>query len=684
MLHVEDLASDPMVHRFGDLFNPPGLTNFWGCVQADLDITGIRSTNFPPFACSDTRTALMYLNNRYFQASGAPITFRWFPDRIERTTEHNGLFLQTITIVPFERRAVLIQIDVKNIGGVSRQVDFRFGIQGGVTQTNTPWNAPLPPSENDNFVDIDNFRKALTFSAQQSSAFSIQGLYPNADDATHNSLKITLSLEPGESKQFYYINCIGEKIEDVQNDYDKLSKNTQQIIIQTRKEWNEELNAAITPNNDRFSGHMPILETTDSDISKLYYMGILGVIYFKRDNPYSRYGRAYDTLMPRYWQTVTFLWDYHLSAAVHALLDPNVMRKYLEIWMLLDTHKHFGTEYLTGGSAGYWYSVNDYAMTRMIFDYLRWNGNRHWLDKKIGNESIHVYLDRYVKNWKKFKSKSGLADYGDINNLLECVSTYIHEVASLNAANVFNMRTAADIFELRNERNRAKKLREEAGLLVTKLQNLYVNGKGFWHTRFPNANLVEVRHCYDFFTIVNTIGDDLTAKQKSEMVSFFQNELQTPTWMYALSAFDENAMFNVRPDHQWTGAYPAWPPQAAIALYRLGEIDLAFSWLKGLARSANQGPFGQAHFVEHVIEPECGGAKKAPPDIPYITDWACSSNGSWTQVIIESIFGVSATLNKGISAQPQFGQFDPKSELKNLRFQDKLYHITRSGLKVAE
>jgi len=64
---VEDLASDKLVHRFGDMFNPPAITNFWGAVQANVDITGIRSLNFPPFTNSDFVTAGLFLNNRYFK-----------------------------------------------------------------------------------------------------------------------------------------------------------------------------------------------------------------------------------------------------------------------------------------------------------------------------------------------------------------------------------------------------------------------------------------------------------------------------------------------------------------------------------------------------------------------------------------------------------------------------------------
>ena len=108
---------------------------------------------------------------------------------------------------------------------------------------------------------------------------------------------------------------------------------------------------------------------------------------------------------------------------------------------------------------------------------------------------------------------------------------------------------------------------------------------------------------------------------------------------------------------------------------------MAYSWLKGLAKSFNQGPLGQAHFVDDVLNPEEGGALKASSEIPYITDWACSGAGSWVSVIIESIFGVKAELAGNISASPQFGQFDPKAELTNLNYQGKKYAVNRTGLK---
>lgn len=682
---VIDLKSSPLVHRFGDLFNPPGLTNFIGTVQMDVDVTGMRCLTFPPFGCANTITAALFVDGRYFPATGTPITFTWYPDRVEREADYRGLHIKTVTTLAVGQTAALLDLQVENRSGERRTCEIRLGLQGGVTKAVRVWNAAIAPTEGDNDVTIDEGRGALYFSARNSSAHLIQGTTLQADELNRKGLGFKFSLEPGETWRTGFVAAVGDDVDQTPELYDRLISDVPGEIDRVRDDWNAELQAVFTPGNSRYSGHMPTLHTTDPEVLKVYQMGILGVIYFKRDNPYSVYGRAYDTLMPRYWHSVTFMWDYSLSTLVHALLDPVVMKKYLEHWMQLDIHQHFGSEYLTGAGVGSWYSVNDHAMSRIASDYLRWSGNLDWLEQTItsagSGQRVYDYLQRYATNWKQFQQPSGRADYGGLLNLLECVSTYIHEVASLNAANVFNMRFGAELAALAGDLDRQNTLELESQTLIKAIQELYNDGQGSWRAGYPGGELVDVGHCYDFITILNTIPDDLTPRQKTEMVAYFQREYQTPTWMRALAAGDPDVLFSVRPDHQWTGAYPAWPPQAVTGLYRIGEVDLAFQWLKGLAQSANQGPYGQAHFVEDIIAPEDGGARKAPMEMPFITDWACSSNGAWANIIIESIFGVQAGLDGKLSAQPQFGPFDPKAELHNLAYQGKLYHVDRTGIK---
>jgi hypothetical protein len=681
---VDTLCSSPMTHRFGEMFNLPGLTNFLGSVQVDSDITGIRSLNFPPFATSDTITADLFVNGKFFKSTGTPVTFTWSPDRVERRADYDGLRLTSVTALATGCMAALVSLQIENRRGSAAELELRFGLQGGITRSPGPWKEPPPPWEESLPPAYDSARSAFIFRPPSGTAFSVQGFSPRTTFRTARSLGLALRLAAGETISLCYVNAIGETESEALRLYDQLIGRVEEEIRRTRAEWNEELRAIFTPGNGRYSGHLPLLETTDADILRLYHMGIMGVVYFRRDSPYSVIGRAYETLMPKWWLTVTFLWDYSLSSIVHALLDPAVAKKYLEHWMHLDIHKHFGTEYLTGSGIGPWYSVNDYAMTVISRDYLRWTGDVKWLTSTIdpgGTKTVLDYLLEYAGNWKQFRQEGGLADYGGLLNLLECVSTYVHQVASLNAGNVFNLRAAAELLATVGRLSEARRYEAEAAELVKSILPLYKEGEGFWRARFPDGSLVDVRHCYDFFTVMNTIGEDLNARQRGEMVQFFKREFYSPTWMHALACGDDDVMFSVRPDHQWNGAYPAWPPQAVLALYRAGEAQFAYEWLKGLSRSANQGPFGQAHFVASIIEPEEGGARKAPIDFPYITDWTVSSGGSWVSAIIEGLFGVHATLSRGLSARPQFASFDPKAELRNLPHQGKLYTVGRDGAR---
>ena len=136
-------------------------------------------------------------------------------------------------------------------------------------------------------------------------------------------------------------------------------------------------------------------------------------------------------------------------------------------------------------------------MTTMIREYVRWTGDVAWLEHKIGTPPRRVVdlAADYAVHWKELQGNHGLADYGNINNLLECVSTYIHEVASLNAANVHNMRVAAELLELIGERDRANRLRSEAKSLLADLQSLYVEGKGFWRTCTKFATVTTCSPC---------------------------------------------------------------------------------------------------------------------------------------------------------------------------------------------
>lgn len=688
------MRSITMTHKFLDLYAWPGLTNQWGCAQASMDVTAVRSIAFPPFAQGEMNvaplgaggellTGVLYVDGEYFASTKTPIEFVWQPDRVERRSVYKGLELKSTMVVPFRTMSVAVKFTVSNMTKARRKTEIKFAINGGATKSVKPWNAAYSPGEYDNERTIDPGRNAVLCKSRHTEAYVLQGSSPKPKQLERSWIVYEFDLGPAESASIVFVNSLGESAAAVQRQYDAIVNDFDTAARATTEEWNRQLKAAFTPDNDVFSSHVPTLVTSDDSVKRIYHSAVMSALYFRRTSPHSVYGTTYVTLMPRYWETTTFLWDISLSAMLLSMLDPEILKRMMETWMQLDVYKHFGTEFLTGAGVGPWYSVNDYAMSRMAKEYLRWTGDRAWLDKVVNGKTVYETLLTYAEHWRSLDTnKHGLADYGGVTNLLEAVSSYVHEVAGLNAANVHNLRFAAELAEHKGDRTRAQAFRNEATELGKRVQELYVPGKGIWKCKLPDGTYNEVHHCYDFGVTLMTIGDLMSSSQKKEMVEFFKRELKTPTWMRALSTRDLDVTFSIRPDHQWTGAYCSWPALALSGLYVAGEGELAHEWMKGLARSAMQGPYAQANFAETFHPPEAnGGAIKTPSDQPYINDWACVSGCNYLEPIVDSLFGINAGLFGSITSKPQFGPFDGKAELRNINYQGKRYVADKNGVR---
>ncbi|CAM3573496.1 hypothetical protein OCAE111667_16125 [Occultella aeris] len=666
-----DLASDVVVDAFDDMVNPPGLTNHWAVAQVDHDVVAVRSLNVPPVSQGDSISGQLYLGGRLARSFGAAVSVRWRPDRVERATTIDGWEITTVTVCPPGEPGVSVSIEVTETTGADRDLRLGLWLASTVTKQAGPWRSAEPPQAPNTIT-----RAGARVIGTDGSATAVQELVrPDGArllEGPAHVVEAVLEVAAGATVAFGFVHAVAAEPAEAALVADRLVAGLPDAARASEVEWDRQIAAMFDPDDDEFGGALPVLETDDEALRRLYWWGAVGVLWFKRDNPASVLGRTYDTLMPRYWQTTTFIWDYSLSSQVHALLDPGVMRRQIAHWVGLDIDKHFGTEWLTGGPVGYWYSVNHYAMTRLVRDYVAFTGDRDFLEESLTTadgvtQRLADDVRAWSRAWHRIRSTSGLADYGEIDNLLECVSSYVHEVASLNAANVWCLRTAAGLADLEGAPGEAATLRAEADELVALVKDLYIPGAGFYHARQPDGSLTPTRHCYDFATVGTTIAADLPASTRDEMVRFFTQELRTPSWMRALSPYDADAGYSLRADHQWNGAYPAWPPDAARSAIALGHPEVVLEWLPGLARSANQGPPGQAHFVEEAAEPVNGGARKTPPQFPYLIDWSCSSAGSWVELVISGIFGVHVDWDGTVTANGCVDGLDPGAALRGLR-----------------
>lgn len=696
-LDLDEFAGDWLAHRAGDLFNPPALTNFLGNAQAALDPVAVQHLTFPPFSHGAAPLGTLLLDDRCPGRSAITIRYRWRPDRIERATEVDGLALGSRTVMEVGAQAITTALEVRNTGGEPRRVRLGLRAAGGVVYSREGWRTPYSPQERPeisvtpwegepppeslavNRMEPDPVGQTLLFASETSHAFAVHATAPPSDRIERTTFCFEFTLAPDETRRIDYRVAVGANPSGLGRATATWREDPEAAHRRAEAFWTEEVNAVFTPGNDRYSGWLPRLETANADLRRIYLNAAMGAVYMKREHPESAYGRTYVTLMPRYWVTTSFVNDWSLSAWMLAALDPDCVKKHVEMWLDRDIRSHFGTEYASGASQGNWYSCNDYAICRLVSAVLKTTGDTGWLAHEIAGRPLLAHLrERALGFEARLAANGALADCGDRNSLLEAVGSYEGEVASLNAAWVWTLRETAGILEHAGETTDAAELRRRADTLVPRVLELYVPGGGYWRCRRPGGVEAPVRTAWDFVHTLNLVGDDLSEAQRAEMVDFFARELLTPGWMRALSPLDEDADFSLRPDHQWNGSYPAWTAFAARALVAAGRADLLARWIPGLARTANQGPYAQAHFSEDYADAENGGARKAPAEWPYITDWANLAVGGFWELIVHDLFGVSPSLGV-LSVRPRLGSFDPGARLVGLRHHDQCLRIGSNG-----
>ena len=337
----DSMRSIVMTHKFGDLYSLPGLTNQWGCASPAMDAVAVRSIAFPPYAQGEMNvaplgaggellTGVLYIDEEYFAASKTPVDFVWRPDRVERKAIYKGLEITSTMIIPFQTMSVAVKFTVKNITKQRRKTEVKLAINGGATKSVKPWNAAYSPGEYDNERTVAQKRNGVLYKSKHTSAYTFQGASPRANNLLPSWIIYNFDLAPNESKSFTFVNSLGETKEKVEKEYDTIVNNFDAVAQATNDEWNAQLKAAFTPNNPYFSGYVPTLVTSDDSVKRIYHNAVTHALYFRRTTPHSVYGTTYVTLMPRYWETTTFLWDISLSAMLLSMLDPEILKRMME------------------------------------------------------------------------------------------------------------------------------------------------------------------------------------------------------------------------------------------------------------------------------------------------------------------------------------------------------------------
>jgi hypothetical protein len=670
---IATFLETPLVHKFSDEWSRPGLTNFLGSLQADADPTGIRHVLFPPVSGADEATCYLTINGELLAATGVETTVRWAPHQIVRECRWREWMVRGVLATVPGEHAVVQRITVTSMARAARPLQLGIRLSGRcINRGLRPWNWQVPLVSTSVFELIQDsgldpivrhegdgcvlFQERKLTRAQQKlaatgqvtskdfremgRAFNAQCLRPAPDTWLSNGdACFQRTMKPRETFTIDFALAMDSTDKAAKIARDQVRR-VPEVIAEQEQLWRELWRNAFQEGNPQFSGALPDLDVPKA-LMPVAASAVFNLLLCRRTHRAAKGKAWYNILTPRRCELCFYTWDWGLSTGALARLDPEPVKRQLEMVWKNDFCKVMQFNFLTGEGTGWTYSADIFSLFFATWNYWKARGGTagglsETLSGARGKRTLLECFEELAFDWRSRRhSKFGLADYGPKGHLLECVTTYAHMVAALNAAACWMLERVADLYELSEREGEAAGLRKESAQLLAKLiEHLYVQGGGYFACMQPDGRKIECRHAYDLGMVLLCVGERLPEAMKQEMADFFQRELQTPGWIRALSPHDRDAVVSgVRADHQFSGSYTAWAGLAALGLLKIGRRDIVEGWLPGIAKTALQGPFGQAHWDEQMVTPTAGGATKASDELPQGTHWCDISGAIYFNVI---------------------------------------------------
>ena len=680
---LQNYLGTTLRHRFSDEWSRPGLTNFLGSVQCDADPTAIRHPIFPPVSGAEEWTGFLTINGTFLPSSGVEVDVRWCPWQVRRTAIVGVWKIESVLAMVPGEQAIVQRIEITNTGSTAAVLDVALRMSGRCVNRGLQGWSWAVPSVATTVGDLHGFSgldphveiihstgKLFTYpdaplqsqpekeivgcgtlfnqdspgrdSHHQREAVCYQALNPAPDRWQRNGdAAWSFSCEEGESVTIDFALVLDTSPEAAVEVGSRLVVDVRKHLETAEAIWKTTWRSVFEEKNTHFSGNLEDLDLPDA-LAPVAVSAILGLLAHRRTLRVLDGVPHYNILTPRRCETAFYNWDFCLASPALARLDPDAIWRHLAIvWAAGDWRKYNQYNFMTGEGFGWPYRADAFNLFFAHWNLWEASGRSHEMLERTfpsphGPVTFLAALEELATDHRRhWNANFGLADFGGKEGLLECVTTYEHMVASLNAGAVWCLERLAELKDLTEAHAEGISLRLEAQKLAeTIMTSLYVPGCGFFQCLQPDSRKRDVRLGYDTGMVLYCMGERLTPEQQDEIVAFFRSELQTPGWMSSLSPQDADATVSgTRADHQFCGSYPAWPALICLGLLKIGRRQIVADWLEGIARTAMQGPFGQAHWDEAIVPPTAGGATKVTDELPHGTHWSDISGALFYEVL---------------------------------------------------
>lgn len=707
-LSLDDLATAWLPRRMTQLAGMPGLNNDLGSIQIEADIAAIKHPVFPPYSGGDEMTWLTVLNGRQLAQQVPKVEIRWRAYEVERRCEADGWRMESRTALLPSQPGVAVQVTVTNTLDQPRHLALGFICSGRSMNTGKEgyaWEVPSIPTNVFSFTKSEGLKQNVTgaglpdticLTNDAGNGHAIHSVSPCPSRWDRERVPTwELTLAPAESFTVTLFACFHADRRTALEIAGEWSGKAAAIFSATRVRWEELWAAAFTPENSHFSGHLPIVESPNRAMLKLYYNGVLTILTCRRIYAESVLRPCYLTLWPRRGEGSTYLaWEMNCTSGVLARLDPSSLK---DQWRLLATTPWLDyqqTNCFTGDHFGWPCCAHPQSVVSGALNLLRWAGDRTWMDTRVLRQGAiyskwkddtaaraiapeettgrEVFLQAVQAHRGHHLPGKVTVDFGDRAAYLECITSYAHGTAGHTAIQAWALKNSDAILGL----DCAEEIRslEQAAL------DLYQPGAGYFDCEYPDGSRWPAANLYDIGLVLCHLGDRLPREVLKEIVAFVRRDLLTPTWAHCLAPTDLDALSGIRCDHQWAGCFAAWPPQFVLGLLRSGERgEWIAEWLEGVAKIVDQGPFSQAYWAEDLFPPEAGAASKCYDELTQGNHWVIGSGALFAEMILDGVCGLSADLKGNLTLAPGLPSWSKDVRITNIAVHGKSYDV-RDGM----
>ncbi len=407
-------------------------------------------------------------------------------------------------------------------------------------------------------------------------------------------------------------------------------------------DFNERWREAFKPNNGHFSGHLPLVQSNDASLDRLYYWAALALVSLERTSLKSfprqfviseGASNSYDGSSGM-GGSGQFVWDLSFTGSALSLLEPEGTRSVLTH---IVANANFSSDPI--GVPQAWdaypeqpsrvgagqYCFDFVAAFIFVQCYSTLTDDTAFLTTPVRNNhnpseayTPLEFLRRLAWHWtaypRSFESDF-LVDYGsDKRNFLEAAASYTNVIAALQMSNAGMMLSLSRILEKLHDSDPNRPYEEEilnlretaARIVEDSLRFQYVPIGGYWQCLNSSSDAaVPVMALAD--TVYVSLGLDLlgqsmdssiSAQVRAEMISFFLSDLLANGWVRAISLADptmkninctgeecsEDDLVSMRSDWSATGAYGGLAGAAVDAIVGLeGGFSVAMDVLRNIS-----------------------------------------------------------------------------------------------------